>query len=76
MKPLFLILAAAFALSACGEKSQALGSGKQGTPPWDGTGVAAFTVPGWKPGDKASWEGELRARTQYGQNDYQRIGAK
>ncbi len=77
MKPLALVLATAFVLStlsACGEKSQDMGSGKTGAAPWAGTGVAAFTAPGWKPGDKASWEGEMRARTQRGQNDYQRIG--
>ena len=28
----------------------------------------------WKVGDKTSWEGEMRARTQYGQNEYTRVG--
>jgi hypothetical protein len=31
---------------------------------------------GWAPGDKGSWEQQLKSRTQYGQNDYQRIGAQ
>jgi hypothetical protein len=63
-------LAAAVALSACGEAKQELDAARHDTPRYMGTGVAAFTAPGWKPGDKASWENELRARAQYGQNDY------
>lgn len=63
-------LAAALALTACGEAKQELGGARQDAPRYMGTGVAAFTAPGWKPGDKASWESELRARAQYGQNDY------
>jgi hypothetical protein len=27
----------------------------------------------WKQGDKASWESQLKARNQYGQNDYTRM---
>jgi hypothetical protein len=37
-----------------------------------GTGKA-FVEAGWKQGDKASWESHLKARSQYGQNDYTRI---
>jgi hypothetical protein len=37
-----------------------------------GTGKA-YTVGGWKQGDKASWEAQLKARAQYGQNDYSRV---
>ena len=37
---------------------------------FQGTGIAAFTAPGWKPGDKTSWEQQLKTRTQNGQNDY------
>ena len=65
---------AVLALSACSEKPQENGSGaKLDQPPYDGTGVAAFTAPGWKAGDATSWQAELRARGQYGQNDYTRI---
>jgi hypothetical protein len=31
-----------------------------------------YAAPGWKAGDKTSWEQSLRARAQYGQNDYTR----
>ena len=36
-----------------------------------GTG-SNFTQPGWKAGDKAGWEQHLKARQQYGQNEYTR----
>ena len=32
-----------------------------------------FTAPGWKPGDKVSWEQQLKTRTQNGQNDYAKV---
>jgi hypothetical protein len=66
-------VAAAFALVACGEKPQALSAGsasKQDAAAFNGTGSAAFMAQGWKPGDKASWEQQLKARMQNGQNDY------
>lgn len=72
MMRLGLLLAAAVLLSACGEKPQDLTGAKQDTAAYKGTGAAAFADPGWKPGDKTSWEQHLRARTQSGQNDYSR----
>ena len=72
MKMLFLTLSAVLLLSACGEKPQGLGSGRGDKPAWDGTGVAVFTAPDWKAGDKNSWLQALRTRTQYGQNEYSR----
>ena len=58
-------------LAACGEKPQALGSNTHDGAAYTGTGKA-FVSPDWKPGDKASWESHLKARGQYGQNDYSR----
>jgi len=72
MKTMALILASAALLVACGEKPQTLGGAKQDAAPHTGTGTAAFTAPGWKPGDQTSWEQALKARGQYGQNDYSR----
>ena len=69
---LSLLLGAMLALSGCGEKPQDLGGAKQDTAPYLGTGAGAFVDPGWKQGDKTSWEQHLRARTQSGQNDYTR----
>ncbi|MEY4268206.1 MAG: hypothetical protein RIS90_2741 [Pseudomonadota bacterium] len=66
-----LILIAAAGLTACSEKPQSLGTPAQDTAPSLGTGKP-YTVAGWKPGDKTSWESQLKARTQYGQNDHSR----
>ena len=63
---------AALALAACGDKPQTLGGAKQDAAAYSGTGKA-YTDPGWKAGDKASWESHLKARTQAGQNDYAKI---
>lgn len=63
-----LCLAIGLALSACGDKPQSLGGARQDSPPYAGTGTP-YVVPGWKQGDKASWEQQLRARTQGGQGE-------
>jgi hypothetical protein len=63
------------ALSACGEKPQSSGTPKSDTAPMSGTGVASYTASGWTAGDKASWEGALKARQQLGQNEYSRAAA-
>ncbi len=72
MKPpvhtLIVVAALGLVLAACGEKPQAMGGVRQDAAPYTGTGTA-YAVPGWKQGDKASWEQQLRARTQTGQND-------
>lgn len=60
------------ALAACGEKPQSAGGGQSEAAPYAGTG-SGFMEPGWKPGDKTSWEQHLRARQQRGQNDYSRM---
>jgi len=73
MKRLALLMAAAAALAACGEKPQALVSNKADSAAYNGTGVNSFTAAGWKAGDKTSWEQHLRARQQNSQNDYSRI---
>ena len=69
MKQTLWTVALAALLSACGEKPQTQGAGKQDAAPHQGTGKA-FVDGGWKQGDKASWESHLKARTQNGQNDY------
>lgn len=72
MKHVCWAVAVAALLSACGEKPQTLGTGKQDAAPYTGTGKA-FVEGGWKQGDEASWESHLKARNQYGQNDYTRM---
>ena len=67
------VLATAALLAACTERPQTADTGRHDTPPFQGTGVATFTADGWKPGDRNSWEQELRTRTQRGQNEYGKV---
>jgi hypothetical protein len=68
-----LVIAAACALplAACTEKPQTAGGHKPDAEPWQGA-QAAYMVPGWKRGDPASWEQQIRKRNQ-GQNEYSRL---
>lgn len=71
-KPLFLVLAAAlaFGLAACGDRDRVVNykqgkyQGKPDSQPWSN---APFG------GDKAKWEGELKARNQQ-QDESRRTG--
>ncbi|MBX6317304.1 hypothetical protein [Pigmentiphaga sp.] len=71
----FLAIALVLGTAACTERDQSLYQGKveNGKPAYEGTGVQAFTAPGWTPGDRNSWEQELKTRAQRGQNDYSRV---
>jgi hypothetical protein len=69
-------LAVVAALTACTEKPQAAGTRTVGVAAYKGTGVGAFTQPGWKAGDATSWEEHMRTRTQAGQNEYGRSAGK
>lgn len=59
------------ALTACGEKPQTGTGIRSDVAAYQGTG-SNFTQPGWKAGDKTSWEQQLRSRQLYGQNEYSR----
>jgi len=72
MKRSMLIISTALLLAACGDKAQTLGGARQDAAPHTGTGKA-YVEPGWKAGDKASWESHLKARGQNGQNEYNRV---
>ena len=64
---------AALALAACGDKPQTIGTGvRTDTSAFQGTNMP-YTAPGWKPGDKGSWEQQLKTRTQNTQNDYAKV---
>lgn len=67
--------AAVLSLSACSEKPQTGVGIRTDAPAYAGTG-SNFMQPGWKAGDKTSWEAQLKARQQYGQNEYTRTQAK
>jgi len=70
-----IVAVATLALTACGEVDQSLKGVKSDAPSYSGTGKA-YVEPGWKPGDKVSWESQLRVRGQYGQNEYTRVSNK
>ncbi|MBC7734832.1 MAG: hypothetical protein H7306_23550 [Bacteriovorax sp.] len=68
-------LALVLLLAACSEKSQALGGPARKADPaaWGPSEGAkpGFAAAGWKGGDKAAWEAQIRMRNQ-AQNDYAR----
>ena len=74
MRRAFLsIVSVSALLAACGEKPQTA-SHKPDLEPWRGQ-ATAFTAPGWKQDDQASWELQIRQRNQ-GQNEYARTQTK
>ena len=62
-------------LTGCGEKSQVQTAVRKGDAAASKGAAAAFTAPGWKPGDAVSWEQQIKARAQ-AQNEYLRTGAR
>ncbi|MGB3068333.1 MAG: hypothetical protein WBC18_07295 [Ottowia sp.] len=67
------IVVTALFLGACGEKPQTIGTRSSDKEPWTGSVQKAFDAPGWKPGDKASWEEQIKQRNR-GQNEFVRMG--
>jgi hypothetical protein len=73
MKQMLVLITAAAALAACTEQTQTVNSGNRpDAAAFQGTGLP-FAAPGWKQGDKVSWEQHLKTRTQNGQNDYAKV---
>ena len=68
-------VAAAFFLAACGDKPQSAGGVKGDVAPYQGVNNK-YAEPGWKAGDKNSWEQALKVRTQNNQNEYTRTATK
>ncbi|RJG07460.1 hypothetical protein D3870_16970 [Noviherbaspirillum cavernae] len=70
----FLLLAmAAASVIGCGEIDQAQSASNTNrgdTPAWKGA-KDPFVAKGWTPGDKASWESQMRTRS-LNQNEYVR----
>jgi hypothetical protein len=71
-------LAAAVLLPGCGERSQAQPTPIKKADAKAYTGAPSepkiYTASGWTTGDDASWQNQIRGRTQ-GQNEYVRISA-
>ena len=68
------LLGLAVVLSACGEKPQTTGARKPDGKAWE-MNPNGFVASGWKTGDQASWEQQLRQRAQ-SQNEYMRSAAQ
>ena len=68
-------VAVTFCLAACGDKPQSAGGVKGDVAPYQGVNNK-YAEPGWKAGDKNSWEQALKVRTQNHQNEYTRTGTK
>ncbi|CAJ0775637.1 hypothetical protein LMG7141_00391 [Ralstonia condita] len=66
-----IALGAVLLLGACGERTQtALASfRKSDAPAYQGAEGDPFMAKNWTPGDRTSWENQIRARGQY-QNEY------
>lgn len=73
MMRFLLILIAALSLIACTERDQSITGStvKSDGKPWQGA-KDNFVAGGWTPGDRTSWEKQIRTRTQ-NQNEYVRI---
>ncbi len=70
------LLVAVVGLTACSEKPQEMGGTRSDAAPYTGVGQSQYQQPGWKVGDKGSWEQQLKARAQYGMNDYARVSTQ
>ena len=68
----FAALSLAFA--GCAEREQTSSGIKSDAAPFNGTNKQPpFMAAGWKPGDRANWEQQLKVRTVNGQNDYVKV---
>ena len=76
MRPVMLMATGAVLalLAACGEKPQSMGGVKSDVAPFQGV-TTQYAAPGWKAGDKTSWEQGLKARAQNTQNEYSKTAA-
>lgn len=75
MRPVVLISVLALSgLAACGEKPQTGGGVKSDVAAFQGAD-GKYNNPGWKAGDKTSWEQGLKARAQNTQNEYSKMSA-
>ncbi|HWI82822.1 hypothetical protein [Ramlibacter sp.] len=73
MKRTLIAIAVLAAAAACTEQPQTNGSGvRQDQAAFQGTG-SPFVAPGWKAGEKVSWEQQLKARAVNTQNEYTKV---
>ena len=74
--PLLGAMATALLLAACADKPQTAATKQHDTRPWQGLAAGQSADAGWKAGDQAAWEEQLRSRAQRGQNEYTRAAAQ
>jgi predicted small secreted protein len=74
MRPLTILalVVLAVVLAACAEREQTANGIKSDAAPYQGTN-RPFVATGWKPGDRNSWEQQMKVRTVQGQNDYAKV---
>jgi hypothetical protein len=74
MRPLTILALVGFAvvLAGCAEREQTANGIKSDAAPYQGTN-RPFVATGWKPGDRNSWEQQMKVRTVQGQNDYAKV---
>jgi hypothetical protein len=72
VKTILILSAAVLVLAACAEREQTASGIKSDAAPFQGTN-RQFMAKGWKPGDRNSWEQELKVRTVQGQNEYAKV---
>lgn len=72
MRTAWILALGAIALAGCADKEQTATGYKSDAAPFNGTN-RPFVASGWKPGDRTSWEQQLKTRTQNGQNDYAKV---
>jgi hypothetical protein len=75
LKTVWVLAALALSLAACGERQQTAQTRKSDVKPSEGGANPAYAAPGWKAGDQASWDEQMRNRAQ-GQNEYSRAAAQ
>jgi len=71
---MILAAGAVVALAGCADKEQTASGIKTDTAPFNGTNrQPPYMAAGWKPGERAAWEQQLKVRTVNGQNDYVKV---
>ncbi len=63
----------ALAVAGCGETAQTATTKKTDAKAWE-SAQNTYAAEGWKGGDQAAWEAQMRIRAQ-GQNEYSRVAA-
>ena len=71
---LLALAVASFAIAGCAEREQTANGIKSDAGAFQGTSKQPpFMAAGWKQGDRAAWEQQMKVRTVQGQNDYAKV---